>query len=139
MMMTNVSCLQVRRSLLMPGYREEPLPPLPLGRPLADDDIIVHGPPQSNMGNGSTPRTMPVLGPPMGMHPMRQQVDMLDEGPYGQVPMQPMMMPGNADHIPLAKCRVLYLGSAVPLETASGLEAVQQPLKVCTRLHVNRF
>lgn len=26
-------------------------------------------------------------------------------------------------------CRVLYIGSAVPLETASGLEAIQQPLR----------
>ncbi|CAD5112919.1 DgyrCDS2126 [Dimorphilus gyrociliatus] len=32
-------------------------------------------------------------------------------------------------HHPLAKCRVLYLGSAVPLETTNGLEAVQQPLR----------
>lgn len=32
-------------------------------------------------------------------------------------------------HIPLAKCRVLYLGSAVPLETTNGIESVQQPLR----------
>lgn len=29
----------------------------------------------------------------------------------------------------LASCRVLYIGSAVPLETATGLEAIQQPLR----------
>ena len=34
----------------------------------------------------------------------------------------------QVEHIPLAKCRVLYLGSAVPIETAVGLEAVQKPL-----------
>ena len=32
-------------------------------------------------------------------------------------------------HIPLAKCRVLYLGSAVPLETKQGVDAVQSPLR----------
>lgn len=29
----------------------------------------------------------------------------------------------------LATCRVLYIGSAVPMETATGLEAIQQPLR----------
>lgn len=72
---------------------------------------------------------MQPMGPPMG----HMQMGMPDEGPYGQVPMQPITPPPqmSGDHIPLAKCRVLYLGSAVPLETATGLEAVQQPLKVC--------
>jgi hypothetical protein len=36
---------------------------------------------------------------------------------------------GDSQHIPLAKCRVLYLGSAVPLDTKNGLEAVQKPLR----------
>lgn len=35
----------------------------------------------------------------------------------------------NAKHIPLARCRSLYLGSAVPLETSQGLEAVQGPCR----------
>ncbi len=35
----------------------------------------------------------------------------------------------DSKHIPLARCRVLYLGSAVPVETAQGLEAVQAPLR----------
>ena len=43
----------------MPGYREDPLPPLP-GRPVADDEIIVHGPPMSGgawlHSNGTAPR-----------------------------------------------------------------------------------
>ena len=130
----------------MPGYREEPLPPLP-GRPVADDEIIVHGPPMSAMDNGMTPRSMPPMmqpammpmGPPMGQTPMGHMMPgqmMPDEGPYGHVAMQPMTPPlqmVSDDHIPLAKCRVLYLGSAVPLETATGLEAVQQPLKVGRR------
>lgn len=30
---------------------------------------------------------------------------------------------------PMAKCRVLYIGSAVPLDTAAGLDAIQGPLK----------
>jgi hypothetical protein len=32
-------------------------------------------------------------------------------------------------HVPLAKCRVLYLGSSVPLETVQGLDALQVPLR----------
>lgn len=32
-------------------------------------------------------------------------------------------------HIPLARCRVLYLGSAVPLDTSHGIEAVQGPCR----------
>ncbi len=32
-------------------------------------------------------------------------------------------------HIPLARYRVLYLGSAVPTETAQGIESFQQPLR----------
>ena len=34
-----------------------------------------------------------------------------------------------ANHIPLARCRVLYLGSAVPLETSQGIDAVQGPCR----------
>lgn len=32
-------------------------------------------------------------------------------------------------HIPLARCRVLYLGSAVPLDTSHGIDAVQGPCR----------
>lgn len=42
------------------------------------------------------------------------------------VPRGPRRAPS---HIPLAKLRVLYLGSAVPLQTREGLEAVQGPLR----------
>ncbi|CAH1801577.1 unnamed protein product [Owenia fusiformis] len=38
-------------------------------------------------------------------------------------------MPGKTDHQALAKCKVLYIGSAVPLETVEGLESVQRPLR----------
>jgi len=38
-------------------------------------------------------------------------------------------MDDASKHIPLAKCRVLYLGSAVPLETKQGIDAVQIPLR----------
>ncbi|ESN95138.1 hypothetical protein HELRODRAFT_193651 [Helobdella robusta] len=34
-----------------------------------------------------------------------------------------------AGYIPLVKCRVLYLGSSIPIETSVGLEAVQHPLR----------
>ena len=43
--------------------------------------------------------------------------------------MSQLTISRRAVHVPLARCRVLYLGSAVPTETAVGLEAVQQPLK----------
>ncbi|XP_045174028.2 SR-related and CTD-associated factor 4-like [Mercenaria mercenaria] len=33
------------------------------------------------------------------------------------------------NHSPMAKMRVLYIGSAVPMETTAGLEAIQGPLK----------
>lgn len=32
-------------------------------------------------------------------------------------------------HIPLAKCRVLYIGTAIPTETSEGIKAVQEPLR----------
>ena len=35
----------------------------------------------------------------------------------------------QARHIPLARCRALYLGSAVPLDTSQGLEAIQGPCR----------
>lgn len=34
-----------------------------------------------------------------------------------------------AGHISLCRCRVLYLGSAIPLDTAVGIEAIQGPCK----------
>jgi len=33
------------------------------------------------------------------------------------------------DHVSLARCRVLYLGSAIPLETAVGIESIQTPCR----------
>lgn len=35
----------------------------------------------------------------------------------------------DGDNKPLFQCRVLYIGSAVPLEKAKGIEAIQQPLR----------
>lgn len=44
----------------------------------------------------------------------------------------------NTKNIPLCRCRVLYIGSAIPTVTKDGLQGIQQPLKerypadVCT-------
>lgn len=35
----------------------------------------------------------------------------------------------SVDHVSLARCRVLYLGSAIPLETAVGIESIQAPCR----------
>lgn len=40
-----------------------------------------------------------------------------------------MVQEKKVEHVPLAKCRVLYLGSSVPTETKEGLDAIQQPLR----------
>lgn len=31
--------------------------------------------------------------------------------------------------VPLCRCRVLYIGSAVPIVTKDGLQGIQQPLR----------
>jgi len=38
-------------------------------------------------------------------------------------------MSSGGGHIPLCKADVLYLGSAVPIETACGIEAFQMPCR----------
>ena len=35
----------------------------------------------------------------------------------------------SVEHLSLCRCRVLYLGSAIPLETAVGIEALQAPCR----------
>lgn len=35
----------------------------------------------------------------------------------------------NSTNVPLCRCRVLYIGSAVPTVTKDGLQGIQQPLK----------
>jgi len=35
----------------------------------------------------------------------------------------------SVEHVSLARCRVLYLGSAIPLETAVGIESIQTPCR----------
>lgn len=77
-------------------------------------------------------------GYPMGgfQEPIYGQVGTM-QPQYGQIERRNTMQVATSiageeykgNHIPLAKCRVLYLGSAVPLETSVGLESVQNPLK----------
>ncbi|XP_013400998.1 serine/arginine repetitive matrix protein 1-like [Lingula anatina] len=48
-----------------------------------------------------------------------------------------MVIGPKVEHKPLARCRVLYLGSAVPIETARGLDAIQKPLQERYPVDVN--
>ncbi|XP_050543736.1 uncharacterized protein LOC126906870 [Daktulosphaira vitifoliae] len=43
--------------------------------------------------------------------------------------MSIMMRPRSSDSTPICRCRVLYLGSAVPHITKDGLQGIQEPLK----------
>jgi len=59
---------------------------------------------------------------PMQMHPMMMQA-MAMEAP-------PPPTPKDSDKpTPICRCRVLYLGSAVPHVTKDGLQGIQEPLK----------
>ena len=46
-----------------------------------------------------------------------------------QLLLQQQLQQQQSHHIPLAKCRVLYLGSSVPLDTVDGMDALQTPLR----------
>ena len=83
---------------------------------------------------------MPVVRGPPGGHNLVLPEPLYGRttGPVGPGPAGPPAprgggggrpMSADSHHIPLAKCRVLYLGSAVPMETANGIEALQQPLR----------
>ena len=75
------------------------------------------------------PRAAPAPGGP----PLIQQrvpesyVPMMAPQPQPQPPAAPPK-PKIGAHIPLAKCRVLYIGTAIPTETSEGIKAVQEPL-----------
>ena len=80
---------------------------------------------------GDPPPGMMMYGPP-GPPPEIMYSHVGD--PPGAPQQQPMAMVPRGrsrppSHIPLAKLRVLYLGSAVPLQTREGLQAVQGPLR----------
>ena len=63
---------------------------------------------------------------------LQRPVQVQAVNPAQAVPIQSATLPAkksSAKHIPLARCRALYLGSAVPLETSQGLEAVQGPCR----------
>ena len=94
---------------------------------------------QANGMAGPQPPPPPPQGPPpIGPPPMM--------GMYGTMPHPgpppPFMMPphfrGDSRHggrdeepepTPICRCRVLYLGSAVPHVTKDGLQGIQEPLK----------
>ena len=70
------------------------------------------------------PRAVPIQTLQGGT--LQQGVSVQAPGVAATLPAQPKR---SAKHIPLARCRSLYLGSAVPLETSQGLEAVQGPCR----------
>lgn len=76
--------------------------------------MLVQGMPGASQ---TMPRVISVLQQP-------QQVTTLPTGATMQ-----QAKAGKPNHIPLARCRVLYLGSAVPLDTSRGIEAVQGPCR----------
>ena len=124
----------------MPGPQLVVVPPPAQG-------TLVRAAPASHLGgtgahgttmmmNGTGPSV--INGPTMTGTIIRPQVEPI----YGTMPApapESTLVPASkrtggggmkvVEHIPLAKTRVLYLGSAVPLETAVGLEAVQLPLR----------
>merc|ERR1719220_627174 len=83
---------------------------------------------------------MPPQGGQMHFHPMHQMQMPMNmmmppmpmETPPGHPPGHPGH-PGRAedpdDPTPICRCRVLYLGSAVPHVTKDGLQGIQEPLK----------
>ena len=84
---------------------------------------------------------MPPQGGQMHFHPMHQMqmpMNMMMPGmpmetPPGHPPPGHPGHPGRADDpddpTPICRCRVLYLGSAVPHVTKDGLQGIQEPLK----------
>ena len=67
----------------------------------------------------------------MHFHPMHQlQMPMMMPGMPGMMEMPPGPPPGRDDDepTPICRCRVLYLGSAVPHVTKDGLQGIQARL-----------
>ena len=89
------------------GHPQGPQGPPPMGPPM--------GPPMM-------PHPPPHMMPPHMMHPMMMGHPMDPQnGPRGEDP--------DEGPTPICRCRVLYLGSAVPHVTKDGLQGIQEPLK----------
>merc|ERR1719328_956024 len=112
----------------------------------------MQGPPPPNLvppmhQGGPMPPQMQGMPPPphqggqMHFHPMHQMQMPMNmmmprmpmETPPGHPPPGHPGHPGRADDpddpTPICRCRVLYLGSAVPHVTKDGLQGIQEPLK----------
>ena len=111
-------------------------PPFNRGPPRGPPPPMMRGPPGPYGPHG--PHRMPPPGPHgphrMPPHPMMGPPGHYDyddhyersRTPPGRGrPRSPGRESSDVQHLPLARCRVLYLGSAVPTETRRGLEAVQ--------------
>ena len=71
----------------------------------------------------------PHMGPPM-MHPHMMPPHMMHPMMMGHPMDPPAGPPMDPDEpTPICRCRVLYLGSAVPHVTKDGLQGIQEPLK----------
>ena len=87
-------------------------------------------PPPPPVGGAYPPHMMPPgpphMGPPFYPPP---------PGPYGRFygppspPDEPPPEPEEERPTPICRCRVLYLGSAVPHVTKDGLQGIQEPLR----------
>merc|ERR1719266_2004920 len=82
------------------------------------------------------PPPPPHQGGQMHFHPMHQMqmpMNMMMPGMPMETPPGHPGHPGRAedpdDPTPICRCRVLYLGSAVPHVTKDGLQGIQEPLK----------
>merc|ERR1719150_2378131 len=107
----------------------------------------MQGPPPPNLvppmhQGGPMPPQMQGMPPPphqggqMHFHPMHQMqmpMNMMMPGMPMETPPGHPGHPGRAedpdDPTPICRCRVLYLGSAVPHVTKDGLQGIQEPLK----------
>merc|ERR1719150_855484 len=107
----------------------------------------MQGPPPPNLvppmhQGGPMPPQMQGMPPPphqggqMHFHPMHQMqmpMNMMMPGMPMETPSGHPGHPGRAedpdDPTPICRCRVLYLGSAVPHVTKDGLQGIQEPLK----------
>lgn len=99
------------------------------GVPQQGQQYIIQDPqPQQVMYATTSPGGPPAVIMDQGAPGAPQMVQQVVQQP-AVASAQVVQEQATVKHIPLVKVRALYLGSAVPMETAVGLEALQQPLR----------
>jgi len=86
------------------------------------------GPPQGHPGPPGPPPPMMHMHP-MQMQQMQQMHPMMMQQMMMEQSVQAPPAPKDDEPTPICRCRVLYLGSAVPHVTKDGLQGIQEPLK----------